>query len=287
LTLFAVPLYRNSSYKNKALKAVKNFLARPLNRKESNMPDHEGSDKKKPTQTMDADHVFRFQCSPGVACFTRCCADVTIALTPYDVIRLKNALGISSEEFLEKYTVIIPRENRLIPLVLLRMNEGDKRCPLVSETGCTVYEDRPWPCRMYPLNMEDDGTFRIIADPSLCEGLKEEETWQISEWLMDQGIVPYDEMNTLFSSVTIPLSAQNPDVDNPQIHKMVFMALYNIDKFRDFVFQSSFLNRFEVEPTRIEKIRRSDLELLKFGFDWIKFGLFGQKLFKVKEKQAP
>ena len=250
------------------------------------MPDHEASEKKKTSERMDADHAFRFQCSPGVTCFTRCCADVTIALTPYDVIRLKNALGITSEGFLEKYAIIIPRENRLIPLVLLRMNEGDKRCPLVTESGCTVYEDRPWPCRMYPLNMEDDGTFRLIADPSRCEGLKEQETWQISEWLMDQGVVPYDEMNTLFSSVTIPLSAQNPDIDNPQILKMVFMALYNIDKFRDFVFQSSFLNRFEVEPTRIAKIRRSDLELLKFGFDWIKFGLFGQKLFKVKEKQA-
>jgi uncharacterized protein len=118
------------------------------------------------------------------------------------------------------------------------------------------------------------------------QGLKEQESWQISEWLLDQGVVPYDEMNTLFSSVTIPLSAQDLDVDNPQILKMVFMALYNLDKFRNFVFQSSFLNRFEVEPTRIEKIKRSDLELLKFGFDWIKFGLLGQKLFTVKEKQA-
>jgi len=26
------------------------------------------------------------------------------------------------------------------------------------------------------------------------------------------------------------------------------------------------------------------LELLKFGFDWTKFGLLGQKLFTVKEK---
>jgi len=202
------------------------------------------------------------------------------------VIRLKNALGISSEKFLDQYTILISRENRLIPLVLLKMNEEDKRCSLVTERGCTVYEDRPWPCRMYPLNMEDDGTFRLIADPSLCKGLGEEESWQISEWLVDQGVVPYDEMNNLFSSVTIPLSAQNLDIDNPHILKMVFMALYNIDKFRDFVFQSSFLNRFEVEPTRIEKIKRSDLELLKFAFDWIKFGLFGQKLFTVKEKKA-
>ena len=64
---------------------------------------------------------------------------------------------------------------------------------------------------------------------------------------------------------------------------MLFMALYNIDKFRDFVFSSTFLDRFEVEASRIEKIKRNDEELLKFAFDWIKFGLFGEKLFWVKE----
>ena len=61
------------------------------------------------------------------------------------------------------------------------------------------------------------------------------------------------------------------------------MALYNIDKFREFVFNSTLLNRFEVEQNRIEKIRESDEELLKFAFDWIKFGLFGEKLFWVRE----
>ena len=103
---------------------------------------------------------------------------------------------------------------------------------------------------------------------------------------MDQGIVPYDKMNALFSGITIPLQSQKLDIDNPQIKKMLFMALYNIDKFRDFVFNSTFLNRFEVEPNRIEKIKRNDEELLKFSFDWIKFGLFGEKLFWVKENST-
>ena len=65
---------------------------------------------------------------------------------------------------------------------------------------------------------------------------------------------------------------------------MVFMALYNIDKFREFIFESTFLDRFDVDPARIIKIQRSDEELLKFAFDWIKFGIFGQILFKVKDK---
>ena len=114
------------------------------------MPDMEGADKKKSAETLDADHVFRFQCSPGVECFTRCCADVTIALTPYDVIRLKNAIGITSEEFLDKYTVIIPRENRLIPLVLLKMSEQDKRCSWSRTKGAPCTRIAPGPAECIP-----------------------------------------------------------------------------------------------------------------------------------------
>jgi hypothetical protein len=233
---------------------------------------------------MDPEHRFLFKCGPGVACFTQCCQDITIVLTPYDVIRLKTALGLSSDEFLDKYTLIMPKKGRLIPLVVLKMNDKDKRCPFVSPEGCVVYEDRPWACRMYPLDMNDDGTFRLITDASRCLGLQEKESWRIGEWLVEQGVVPYDEMNTLLSSLTVPLQAQDLDVDNPEIHKMVFMALYNLDKFREFVFKSTFLDRFEVDASRIEKIKRDDVELLKFGIDWIKFGLFGQKLFSIRPK---
>jgi Fe-S-cluster containining protein len=238
------------------------------------------------SQRMEPDQGFRFNCSPGVPCFTQCCRDVTIALTPYDVLRLKKGLGISSYEFLEKYTIIIPKEKRLIPLVILKMNEGNKRCPFVSKDGCVVYEDRPWPCRMYPLDMNDDGTFHLITDASRCSGLEEKDEWRIGEWLVAQGIVPYDEMNAAFSQITVPLSTQELDIDNPDISKMVFMALYNIDKFREFVFKSTFLERFHVDPVVVEKIKRSDAELLKFGFDWIKFGIFGQKLFQIKKEPS-
>jgi Fe-S-cluster containining protein len=241
---------------------------------------------KKRANRMEAEQHFNFSCGPGVPCFTQCCQDVAIVLTPYDVVRLKNALGISSEEFLDRYTIIIPKEKRLIPLVLLKMNEEDKKCPFVTQAGCSVYNERPWPCRMYPLDTDEEGLFFLITDPSRCQGLNRSEEWRIGDWLVDQGVAPYDEMNALFGSITGPLQSHELDIDNPDIAKMVFMALYNVDKFRNFVLKSSFLNRFHVEESRVEKIKRSDLELLKFGFDWIKFGLFGQKLFQVKKKAA-
>jgi Fe-S-cluster containining protein len=233
---------------------------------------------------MDSEHLFRFHCFPGVSCFTQCCQDVTIVLTPYDVLRLKGALGISSGEFIEKHTHVLNKENQLIPLVMLNMREEDKKCPFVTLKGCTVYQNRPWACRMYPLDMADDGTFHLIPDSGRCKGLQESTVYQIGEWLVEQEIVPYEEMNSLLTDVIAPLKAQKLDIDNPDISKMVFMSLYNLDTFRDFVFKSTFLERFELEPILVEKIKRSDIELLKFAIDWIKFGLFGQKLFKLKQK---
>ena len=236
---------------------------------------------------MDVEHIFQFNCAPNVLCFTECCQDITIVLSPYDVLRLKNALNIHSDEFLDLYTIVIRREKLLIPMVVLKMNEDDKRCPFVTEEGCTVYADRPWPCRMYPLNMNDDGTFSLITDSSRCKGLEENDKNRISNWLIEQGVPMYDEMNHLFSQVTAPLQAQELDIDNPKIFQMTFMSLYNLDKFKDFVFNSTFMDRFELDDLTIEKLKRSDVELLKFAFDWLKFGIFGQKTFQVKESAMP
>jgi len=254
--------------------------------RKSKMTKHAISGKIKNRVRLDADHIFQFSCAPGVPCFTQCCQDVTIVLTPYDVLRLKNALEISSQEFLDNYSVIIPKENRLIPMVVLKMKEDDKKCPFVAEDGCTLYADRPWPCRMYPLDINDDGTFRLITDSSRCKGLEEDKQWHISDWFAGQGIPDYDEINNLFSEITNPLRAQELDIDNPKVYQMTFMALYNLDRFRDFVLKSSFMNRFHVDDSKIENIKNSDLELLKFSFDWIKFGILGQKTFRIKQQAS-
>ena len=233
------------------------------------------------------EEAFHFNCHKGIACFTECCAKLRLILTPYDILRIKNRLKVQSDEFLEKYTNTDLKIHSRFPMVVLKMNEDTKRCPFVSESGCSVYTDRPWPCRMFPLDMNDDGTFRLITDSSLCKGLNENEKLRISEWLVGQGVPIYDEVNTLFSEVTNPLRAQTLDIDNPKIHQMIFMSLYNLDKFREFIFKSTFLDRFELDKTKLEKLKRSDLELLKFAFDWIKFGIFGQKTLQVKSDAIP
>ena len=248
-------------------------------------PNQEQKSEKKKIRFEEV-HPFKFNCSPNVSCFTQCCQDITIVLTPYDVLRLKEGLKINSSDFLDKYTLMIPQKNRLLPLVILEMNETDKKCPLVSDEGCTIYNDRPWPCRMFPLDLNEDGTYSLITDNSRCLGLNEDNTLKISDWLEDQGIEPYVEMNEFLSSLTIQLQSNQLDITNPKIQQMAMMALYNIDKFREFVFNSTFLDRLEVEKEILDKITDSDHDLLKFAYEWLKFGLFGKKVFWVKEKPA-
>ena len=73
---------------------------------------------------MTEDDSFTFGCDAGLDCFTNCCADVSIVLTPYDVMRMKNSLNISSGEFLEKYTIVGVTGDKQIPILLLKMNHG-------------------------------------------------------------------------------------------------------------------------------------------------------------------
>ncbi len=66
--------------------------------------------------------------------------------------------------------------------------------------------------------------------------------------------------------------------------KMTFMAVYNIDRFREFVFGSSFLKRYRVKSALKKKLRRDDDALLSFGFDWIKLFVWGVQTKRIRPR---
>ena len=50
-------------------------------------------------------HEIEFSCHKGIGCWNACCSNIDISLTPYDVLRMKTRLGMTSTEFLKDYTV--------------------------------------------------------------------------------------------------------------------------------------------------------------------------------------
>jgi len=240
---------------------------------------------------LDLDSEFTFACHSGVPCFNACCADVNIFLTPYDIIRLKNRLGITSQEFLDQYTILPMDKNLNYPVVLFRLNDDEKKtCQLVSPEGCTVYEDRPWACRMYPLglaspkegNAEVKDDFYFLLKEGVCKGFNEDRKLTVKGWIEDQGIEEYNEMGEDFKNLTLHSFFQESKNLTPDKVEMFFMVCYNIDKFRDFLFGSSFFDKFQVEDDLKAKMKEDDVELLRFGYQWLRFSLFGEKTMTIK-----
>ncbi len=241
---------------------------------------------------LEADAEFCFSCSPGVLCYNQCCADVNIFLTPYDVLRLKNSLKIESQDFLDKYTQLVTDRNQQLPAVQLRMKEtGARECFFVDdEKGCTVYENRPWPCRMYPVGQaspkENENSkekkFYFLLHEEVCKGFDAGINWNISGWLKDQGINEYDKYGEMFKEIAFHDFFEQGKVLTPQKVEMFFIACYNLDRFKDFIFDTTFLKRFEIEEKLLAHIKNDDEQLLSFAFEWVKFSLFGEKTIKVK-----
>ena len=75
---------------------------------------------------------FRFQCHKGLSCWTHCCHNANIFLTPYDVIRLKKRLSMRSDEFIRGYTSVTVGDDFGLPVVTLRMSGKDGACPFVT-----------------------------------------------------------------------------------------------------------------------------------------------------------
>jgi len=243
--------------------------------------------------------TFNFDCHSGVTCFTRCCRDADMYLYPYDVIRMKNRLNISSEKFLDRYTFQAIRDNPYFPSLMLKMTDGnEKPCPFLADNGCTIYQDRPFSCRAYPLERavaridNDDGrtVLYFIAKDSYCMGHKESCEWTIKGWIEDQQLTPYNEMNDLWVDIDTLFRANpwGPQGTNSPALKMAFMACFNVDEFKKFIFESTFLSRFDVSRQRICRLKDSDVELMKFGFDWVKFFLTGKgPLIMTRSTGAP
>jgi len=104
----------------------------------------------------------------------------------------------------------------------------------------------------------------------------------VERWKTGQGIPIYLEMEKPFKKITMNKALSDKKIINKKIQEMYYMACYDLDRFRRFVFESKLLKLFEIEPETVEKIKHDDVELYKFAMRWLEYGLLGQHVLKVK-----
>ena len=230
--------------------------------------------------------TFCFSCHADLACFNRCCRNLNLFLYPYDVMRLKNALGVRSDDFLDRHVDIVMREGNHFPDVLLTMADSAERtCPFLTDAGCNVYVDRPDACRTFPVEQgryvdAKTGKATVVhffRPPDFCLGQHETQALTAAQWTEDQEAHRHQLMTCRWADIKSRFQADPWGASGPrgQQAKMAFMAVYNIDRFREFLFGSSFFTRYAVKPDLKRKLSRDDEALLAFGFDWVELFVWG------------
>ncbi|WP_457573572.1 YkgJ family cysteine cluster protein [Desulfolithobacter sp.] len=237
-----------------------------------------------PFQAIGQAERFRFACHPGVSCFTECCRQLDLALTPYDVLRLKNNRNMHSGRFLEQFVLIEWEEGMVFPQCYLTMvDDGRASCVFVTGKGCAVYPDRPGACRAYPVgrgaSRRPDGTIReqfVLVREDHCQGFAEDREQTPSEYFEDQGLEPYNQYNDEVAGLLQHDSLrQGFRPDRTQLDLFI-LALYNLDMFRQELADGRISLHRPLSPPELQGLAGDDEQLLLLGLRWLKHTFFGE-----------
>lgn len=231
------------------------------------------------------DDRINFDCGPENSCFNECCRDLNQALTPYDILRMKNSVGMSSQEFLKTYTVFHIGPESGLPVVEFKPDPASgHQCPFVTPNGCRVYEDRPGSCRMYPLargvaRSRETGKiveyYALIEEPH-CKGFDSQQGIGIQKWLSTQKVEDHNRENDRLMELISLKNQLRPGRLEGALSDLCYLALYNLDEFRNQIFHDHLLKGLILSENLEHQIRNDDTALLHVGMDWVKYKLFGK-----------
>ncbi|MGH7933829.1 MAG: YkgJ family cysteine cluster protein [Candidatus Binataceae bacterium] len=145
---------------------------------------------------MNRESRFSYQCNQC----GRCCHDQVITLSPWDVLRIARAAGVTTGEAVARYT------ERRGSLLKFGANGG---CVALDGVRCTLHRGRPLACRLYPLALERDDAKDGTPDNATEQFVTLEpaggslgvfaNNGTVGAFLAAQGVPEYLEMNTPYA----------------------------------------------------------------------------------------
>ncbi len=236
--------------------------------------------------------TIQFNCYQGISCFNACCKQADITLAPYDIIRLKTRLGMTSTEFLKKHTVPFEMDASGMPGVKLRTTDEEPVCLLMSDEGCSVYDDRPSACRYYPVGLMTmratdaprEEHHYCLVEESHCQGHKEGRKISVADYRKEQGVEPYDDMNREWYQIILKRRSAGPAVGKPSptSFQFFFLCSYDVDRFREFTQTESFRDTYVISDDEFSSFD-DDVTLLKFGYRLMMQVLFGEESIALRQ----
>jgi len=179
--------------------------------------------------------TFRFECDKnGKCCKNR--FDNPIALSTYDIARLRGRLKITSGAFLEEYAYTVLGEDSHLPIVFLKFKEessGRNKCPFLRSYGCMVYDDRPLRCRLYPLGRAVDlkgvSYFFLTENADYC-GVGRGKTYTLEEWLRISEVEHFLKWSDRFFKLFFRMDLSKFKNLDQSLKLKAAMIMYDIDR---------------------------------------------------------
>ncbi len=240
-----------------------------------------------PIQPMELSlgSAFQFRCHKEIACFNACCRNIDLQLTPYDILQLKNRLGLTSSEFVARYTVPFEMDAHGMPGLKMATKPGSSECVHLTEEGCGVYEDRPAACRYYALGnvavrkkdaREIDDVYFVVREAH-CLGHEEPHEQTVAEYRTGQGLDKYDAMNAHWRRLIIKKRSAGPTVGAPSERSLQLFDLcsYDLDGFRAFMQNSKFKDIVDLPSEQERELMGNEERLLEFSMNFLEQVLFG------------
>ena len=233
---------------------------------------------------LKRDQSFCFRCDSQVVCFNRCCSDLNLVLSPYDVLMLRKGLQMESRPFIEQYThVAIDPDTGFPELSMAMRDDMNQSCPLVTKPGCQVYSHRPSACRMYPVGrgarVTETGQIEeqfVLIKEAHCLGFESEVRWTAKSWQTDQELEAYNRSNDLYLRLLDDWRKKGRPLNREQVG-IAILALYRVDAFQRYIRAKNLLDKTSLSQSQRDLILENEAECLAFAMRWFQSVILGKR----------
>ena len=113
----------------------------------------------------------------------------------------------------------------------------------------------------------------LLKEPH-CLGFGEPKEQTVRQWLKDQDLEVYNQMNDQLLEIISLKNRLHPGPLDLKSQHLFYNTLYDPDHFRNEIFNNKLFDSVDVGPQKLTAARTDDTVLLEIGIEWVKQAVF-------------
>ena len=190
---------------------------------------------------LEPNDKFSFTCKQCGKCCTR--RNEPIMITGVDLFYMARALKVNQMDFIKANCLVYIGDGSKLPVMVLKETKTG-RCPLLKNNRCSVHDDKPTVCKLYPLGRfttsDENDSYKYFIQPVECAGCHNAKEQTLKKWLDSFGINDRDEASKRWTGLMYKLvnyfRKHYEDEDIGSKYDVAFLLMYlNYDINKDFL----------------------------------------------------